>query len=154
MRRPSLRLVLDTNVWLDWLVFHDPSAAPLRAAVAEGRAEIFIDHACETELARVLAYDLGRHSIDAAAQAACLAECRRIARPLQNGKSGSDPDSLGWGLTPIFLPRCADPGDQIFLEAALAARADFLVTKDRALLDLGRRGRAMPFRIVTPDAAA
>jgi len=126
MRRPSLRLVLDTNVWLDWLVFRDPSAA----------------------------YDLGRHSIDAAAQAACLAECRRIARPLQNGKSGSDPDSLGWGLTPIFLPRCADPGDQIFLEAALAARADFLVTKDRALLDLGRRGRAMPFRIVTPDAAA
>ena len=164
MRRPVLRLVLDTNVWLDWLVFRDPSAAPLRTAVAEGRAEIFIDHACETELARVLAYDLGRHSIDAAAQAACLAECRRIARPLQNGKSGSDPDfakqnRLGrfWrnrALTPIFLPRCADPGDQIFLEAALAARADFLVTRDRALLDLGRRGRAMPFRIVTPDAAA
>ena len=63
---------------------------------------------------------------------------------------GSDPDSLGWGLTPNSLPRCTDPGDQIFLEAALAARADFLVTRDRALLDLGRRGRSIPFRIVTP----
>ena len=149
MRRPILRLVLDTNVWLDWLVFGDPSVAPLKSAVADGRAEILIDPACEAELARVLAYDLGRHSLDAAAQAACLAECRRIAR-----KSGSDPDSPGWGLTPVFLPRCADPGDQIFLEAALAARADFLVTKDRALLELGRRGRPVPFRIVTPDAAA
>jgi predicted nucleic acid-binding protein len=134
------RLILDTNVWLDWLVFDDPSLAPLKAAVAERRAEIFIDGSCEAELARVLAYDLGRHSLDAAAQAACLAECRRIARPLQNGKSGSEPD---------FLPRCADPGDQIFLEAALAARADFLVTKDRSLLDLARR--TLPFQIVRPD---
>ena len=143
MQRPLLRLVLDTNIWLDWLVFGEPSLAALKAAVAERRAELFIDAACEAELVRVLAYDLGKHSIDAAAQAACLAECRRLARPV-----GSHPDSPGWGPTPILLPRCADPGDQIFLEAALAARADFLVTRDRALLDLGRRG--LPFRIVTP----
>ena len=140
MQRPLLRLVLDTNIWLDWLVFGEPSLAALKAAVAERRAELFIDAACEAELVRVLAYDLGKHSIDAAAQAACLAECRRLARPV-----GSDPG----GLTPNSLPRCTDPGDQIFLEAALAARADFLVTRDRALLDLGRRG--LPFRIVTPD---
>jgi predicted nucleic acid-binding protein len=50
------------------------------------------------------------------------------------------------------LPRCADPADQIFLEAALAARADFLVTRDRALLELARRNRSMQFRIVTPEA--
>ena len=146
---PLLRLVLDTNVWLDWLVFDEATLAPLKAAVAERRAEIYIDAACEAELERVLAYDLGRHSIDAAARVGCLAECRRIAR-----RVGSDPDSLGWGLTPNSLPRCTDPGDQMFLEAALAARADCLVTKDRALLELGRRGRSIPFRIVTPDAAA
>lgn len=141
------RLVLDTNVWLDWLVFGEPSLAPLKAAVAEGRAEILIDAACEAELERVLAYDLGKHTIDAARQAACLAECRRIAKPM-----GSDPELPGWGLTPNLLPRCPDPGDQIFLEAALTARADYLVTRDRALLDLARRG--LPFRIVTPDGAA
>jgi len=132
-----MRLVLDTNIWLDWLVFDDPAIAPLKAAVAAQHAEIFIDAACEAELARVLAYDLGKHSLDAAAQAACLAECRRIALPLQNGKPADC----------STLPRCADPADQIFLGAALAARADFLVTKDRALLDLARR-RSMPFRIV------
>lgn len=144
-----MRLILDTNVWLDWLLFDDPSVAALKAAVAEGRAEIYIDDSCEAELARVLAYDLGKHSIDPAAQAACLTECRRIAR--KSGNSGSDPDFPGWGLTPnspISLPRCADPGDQIFLEAALAARADFLVTKDRELLALARR--PLPFKIVPP----
>ena len=142
MRRPLLRLVLDTNVWLDWLVFGEPSLAPLKAAVAERRAEIFIDAACAAELERVLAYDLGKHSLDPAAQAACLAECRRIAQPLQDGKPAEC----------ASLPRCTDPADQVFLEAALAARADFLVTKDRALLELGRGKRAIPFRIVTPDA--
>jgi len=133
------RLVLDTNVWLDWLVFGEPSLAPLKAAVAEGRAEILIDAACEAELERVLAYDLGKHSLGAARQAACLAECRRIARRALTPNS------------PNSLPRCPDPDDQIFLDAALAARADCLVTRDRALLDLGRRG--LPFRIVTHDGA-
>jgi len=153
MGRPLLRLILDTNVWLDWLVFGEPSLAPLKAAVAEGRAQILIDAACEAELERVLAYDLGKHTLDAARQAACLAECRRIAKPL-----GSEPESgpacvsrFG-ALTPNSLPRCLDPDDQIFLDAALAARADFLVTRDRALLDLACRG--LPFRIVTPDGAA
>jgi uncharacterized protein len=134
-----LRLVLDTNVWLDLLLFNDASVAPLKAAVAEGRAEIFIDAAGEAELARVLAYDLGKHSIDAQTQAACLAECRRIATPLD--------DIL---IDGTGLPLCADPADQVFLEAAAAARADYLVTKDRELLDLARR--KLPFQIVRPSS--
>jgi putative PIN family toxin of toxin-antitoxin system len=133
-----LILVLDTNVWLDWLVFGDASVAALKAAVAEGRAEIFIDAAGEAELARVLAYDLGKHSIDVEQQAACLAECRRVATPLE--------DILVDGSG---LPLCADPADQVFLEAAAAARADYLVTKDRELLALARR--KLPFQIVRPS---
>ena len=31
------RLVLDTNVWLDWLVFGEPALAPLKAAIADRR---------------------------------------------------------------------------------------------------------------------
>jgi uncharacterized protein len=134
-----LRLVLDTNVWLDLLLFNDASVAPLKAAVAEGRAEIFIDAAGEAELARVLAYDLGKHSIDAQTQAACLAECRRIATPLD--------DIL---IDGTGLPLCVDPADQVFLEAATAARADYLVTKDRELLELGRR--KLPFQVVSPSS--
>jgi putative PIN family toxin of toxin-antitoxin system len=134
-----VKLVLDTNIWLDWLLFDDASVAPLKAAVAVGRAEIFIDAAGEAELARVLAYDLGKHSIDAQKQAACLAECRRIATPLKDIAI----DGTG-------LPLCADPADQVFLEAAAAARADYLVTKDRELLDLARR--KLPFQIVRPSS--
>ncbi len=49
------------------------------------------------------------------------------------------------------LPVCSDPDDQKFLELALACGAAYLVTKDRALLELARRSdRALPFRIVTP----
>jgi len=134
-----VKLVLDTNIWLDWLLFDDASVAPLKAAVAEGRAEIFIDAAGEAELARVLAYDLGRHSIGVDRQAACLAECRRIATPLEDIVV----DRTG-------LPLCADPADQVFLEAAAAARADYLVTKDRELLELARR--KLPFQIVRPSS--
>ena len=142
----KLRLVLDTNVWLDWLVFADPAAAPLRSAVAAGRAEIFIDEACAAELARVLAYPLGRRALDAAAQAACLAECRRLAQPIERQSLQDE------GIN--RLPKCRDPDDQKFLEAAAAARADALITKDEALLELARRKTKPPFRILTPQGFA
>jgi len=133
-----LRLVLDTNIWLDWLVFADPVVIPIRDAVAGARAAVYIDEHCEAELERVLAYDLGKHSIDAAAQASCLAVCRQTALRIE----GIAAEALS------NLPTCRDPDDQKFLEAALAARADFLVTKDQALLELARRVRE--FRILTP----
>jgi len=135
-----VRLVLDTNVWLDWLVFDDPSVAPIRAAVEANRAEVFIDAACEAELERALAYDFGRkRTLDAAGRDACLAECRRVAHRI---------DAAAPEAERARLPACRDPDDQKFLEAALNSRAEFLVTKDRALLDLARR--ALPFRILTP----
>jgi putative PIN family toxin of toxin-antitoxin system len=139
-----LRLVLDTNIWLDWLVFRDPSIAPVRTAVAAGQAQICIDAACHAELERVLAYPLGKRSLDAGARAACLAECRRIALVLEK-TIGEEPRAV--------LPRCRDADDQKVLEAALAARAHCLITKDQALLELARPGkaRALPFRILTPQ---
>jgi putative PIN family toxin of toxin-antitoxin system len=142
--RSRLRVVLDTNVWLDWLVFGDPSAAPIKAAVAAQRAEVFITAACEAELERALGYDFGKNfPVDPAAQGACLAECRRVARRI---------DSPPPEAERAELPACRDKDDQKFLEAALAARAEFLVTKDRALLDLA--ACVAPFRIVTPEEFA
>lgn len=137
-----LRLVLDTHVWLDWLVFADPGIRLLRDAVALGRACIYIDAACDAELARVLAYDLGRHSIPAGAQAAALAEARRIAQRIESALTVAERASL---------PKCRDPDDQKFIECAAAARVDVLVSKDRALLEMNRRRtRALPFRVATP----
>ncbi|MSQ62287.1 MAG: putative toxin-antitoxin system toxin component, PIN family [Betaproteobacteria bacterium] len=135
------RIVLDTNIWLDWLVFNDLSLLYLKKEVFERRAEIFIDAACEAELERVLAYDLARHTLDAAAQGTCLAECRRIARRI---------DAAAPEAERKLLPRCVDPDDQKFLELALAARAECLVTKDHKLLELAHRTKA--FRILNPRA--
>ncbi len=134
-----LRLVLDTNVWLDWLVFAEPAVVPIREAVAAARAAVYIDAACDAELERVLAYDLGKHSLEPWKQAACLAACRHAALRIE---------VVVAQVECALLPRCSDPDDQKFLEAALAAQADYLLTKDQALLELARRERR--FRILTP----
>jgi putative PIN family toxin of toxin-antitoxin system len=141
-----LRLVLDTQIWLDWLVFDDPGIRRLRNAVHLHRAEVYLDAACDAELERVLAYDLGRHSIARPAQERALGEARRLARRVDIALSPHQRAGL---------PRCRDPDDQMFLEAALASRAHVLVTKDRKLLELARRRtRALPFRVRTPAQLA
>ena len=137
-----LRLVLDTNVWLDWLVFEDPDVAPVKAAVAAGRAEVVVDEAVVAELARVLAYRFGARTLTPEAQSKCLAECGRVsARP---GSTVLEPQASP-------LPVCGDPDDQKFLDLAAACGARYLVTRDRDLLELARhRDPVPPFGIVTP----
>jgi putative PIN family toxin of toxin-antitoxin system len=133
----KMRLVIDTQVWLDWLVFDDPSVAGLRAAVASGRAEVLIDAGGLAELERVLAYPL-RRSIDVSA---CLAACREIANFVTH-------ESLE---TVSGLPVCRDPDDQKFVTLAAGARADCLVTRDRELLRL-RRACESWFVVLGPAA--
>ena len=130
------RVVLDTNIWLDWLVFDDPAIAALREAQAAGRIAIVIDEACEAELVQVLAYDLGAHTLDAAAQAACVARCRALATRVSVRTDGS-------------LPACRDPDDQKFVALAAGAGAGVLVSRDQALLELARRVDGL--RIVPPE---
>lgn len=132
----GMKLVLDTQVWLDWLVFDDPCAQPIREAQATGRVEIVIDEACEAELVRVLAYDLGRYSLEPDEQTHCIARCRSVARRVA-------PESPG------ELPRCRDPDDQKFLELAAGAGAQVLVSKDQAVLELAPR--VSRFRILAPE---
>ncbi len=134
-----MRLVLDTNVWIDWLVFDDPAVAPLKAAQREGRAAIVIDDACLRELQSVLAYPEFR--LDDAQKAAYLKEVARCTIRHEHRR-----------LAPVrVLPRCSDPDDQKFLELAYDAGANWLMTKDKALLKLGRkRLQVAGFRAATP----
>lgn len=139
----TVRIVLDTHVWLDWLVFADPRVTPIKTAVAAGALQVVIDERCEAELARVLGYPRHKTTLDAVAQAACLAECRRAATRVTVNE------------IPQRLPRCRDPDDQKFLELAAACGAQVLVTRDQALLELVRRKSApLPFRILTPEQAS
>ena len=140
--RNIARLVLDTNIWLDWLVFDDAGVAPIKEAVARGTANVFMSAPCEVELTRVLGYPLSGRALNADAQAAALAQCRAIARRM-------DDSTERHAIT--ALPRCEDPDDQMFLELARDCRADLLITKDRDLLALAtRKVQPLPFRILTP----
>lgn len=137
-----MRMVLDTNVWLDWLVFADAGIAPIKDAVAQGNARIFISPAGKAELTRVLAYSLSGRALDAQAQAAALSLCLANAHTAYDTAEAHDIAAL---------PRCEDPDDQMFLELARDCRADLLITKDRDLLSLAaRKVRPLPFRILTP----
>jgi putative PIN family toxin of toxin-antitoxin system len=131
----GVKAVLDTQVWLDWLVFDDPSSLPIREAQAAGRVEIVIDEPCEAELVRVLAYDLGRFSLEPSEQTECVARCRSIAKRVPAGSAAE-------------LPRCKDPDDQKFLELAASAGAQVLISKDQAVLELAPR--VTRFRILAP----
>src|SRR5260221_655453 len=90
------RVVLDTHVWLDWLVFEDPGIVPIRNAVGTGRVELYVDALCEEELARVLARGFAKRTLDARAQAECIAQCRRLSKRIDTrlsdgGRAGLPP---------------------------------------------------------------
>lgn len=130
--------MLDTNVWLDLLVFDDPRAERLRAGLASRSLIAVTNGACREEWCRVLGYPQLR-----------IDEARR------SGLVGAYDALTGRvdGLPATPLPRCADPDDQKFLELAAAAGARWLLSRDAALLALARRvERAGLFRIATPDA--
>jgi len=140
--RRIARLVLDTNVWLDWLVFMDAGVTPIKEAVARGNARIFISTTCVEELRRVLGYPLSRFTLDTQAQTAALAQCRAI---VCDAHDCTEPHLIS------ALPRCEDPDDQMFLELARDCHADALITKDRDLLSLATgKATPLPFRIITP----
>jgi len=135
-----LRLVLDTNVWLDLLVFNDASALPIRDAMQKGHVKVVVNQPTYAELERVVAYPLKKNrSLDLDQQIDTLRAVLEMAEP------------VFWQAKPdarAALPRCGDPDDQKFLDLALAARADLLLTKDRELLDLA--DRELPFGILAP----
>ena len=120
-----MRIVLDTNVVLDLVVFGDPGAKALRAAIEAKRVTVLGSAESRAELLRVLAYP--RFRLDDSAQQAALRWVDTHAQSVE-APSAHPP-----------LPRCSDPDDQKFLDLAWAAGADVLVTKDKALLHLARR---------------
>ncbi|UCH47762.1 MAG: putative toxin-antitoxin system toxin component, PIN family [Betaproteobacteria bacterium] len=136
-----MRLVLDSNVWLDWLHFDDPGIAPLKQAKHNGAIEIVIDAACRDELQRVLGYE--RFGLNEAAQHALLGEADRLSTFL---------DDLRYAPAER-LPWCSDPDDIKFLALADACAADWLITKDNALLTKRRRNNSgkTSYRVATPE---
>lgn len=123
--------VVDTQSVLDWLYFRDPACAGWEAARLAGRWHGVASAEMRAELAHVL----GRMFLPActperAAQvlADFDARIRLVEAPV--------PDSLA-------APRCRDRDDQKFIELALARRVRWLVSRDKMVLKLKGRLRAL-----------
>jgi putative PIN family toxin of toxin-antitoxin system len=133
------RIVLDTNVCLDLFVFHDPRWAALLAALESGAVQAVTREDCRAEYLVVLHY---KHlPLDEASRAVSAARFDALITVVAPPASG------------VRLPVCSDRDDQKFLELARDAGATTLITKDKALLKLGRKtANAGMFKIIVPQA--
>lgn len=122
-------LVLDTNIWLDWLVFDDPSVAGVKHASRQAGCRIVATGEMRAELAAVLA---------------------RLARLSRPDRTIDAPWALErFDATVVLCDeaphctalRCHDRDDQMFIDLAVAQRARCLYSKDKALLKLARAAR-------------
>ncbi len=135
----SKPIVIDTNVCLDLFVFRDPRFVPLLAALESGELVAVTRADCRDEYRAVLNYPHLPLDDDSRAQAAQRFDALlRVVAP---------------DARHVRLPVCTDRDDQKFLEIARDADAEVLITKDKALLKLGRRtAREGLFKIMQPEA--
>lgn len=138
------RLVLDTNIVLDCYVFQDAATRALAAAIEARRVHPLIHRYALDELERVLAYPQCRL---AAAQRIIILDRYRGAATAAALPDGFSRDTL---LLPAGFPRCRDLDDEPFLALAYHARADALLTKDKAILKLRRKVRKFGVTILGP----
>ena len=135
---PVPRIVIDTNVCLDLFVFKDPRWAALLAALETGAVEAVTRSDCRDEYNIVLHY---KHlPLDDDSRPLAAARFDQLIKVVAPAESG------------VRLPVCTDRDDQKFLEVARDAQASVLITKDKALLKLGKRlVKGGMFQVVVPE---
>ncbi len=138
------RLVLDTNVMLDLIYWHDPSVAALAQSLQAKRLLALRSRPTMLELFDVLCRTNFAGSTSAAAP--YMKEAYRLTEPiplaleltLAAGQSSS-------------TPRCRDADDQKFLELTVQAGAQALLSKDKLVLKAGKRLRHQGITVCRPD---
>jgi len=119
-------VILDTNAWLDWLVFADPATTRLSQLFEDGNLILPACPSGRGEFIDVIGRDKFR--LDRTQQHEHIARYDRICQLMPNAREAGRHTHL----------RCSDPDDQQFLELAIGANAGWLLTRDRALLKLAR----------------
>jgi len=136
---PAQPIVIDTNVLLDLFVFHDPRWAGLLAAIEAREVDAITRADCRDEYLAVLKYP--HLPLDDDSRLAAAARFDALLRLVTVDSKA------------IRLPVCTDRDDQKFMELARDAGASVLISKDKALLKLGRKtAQAGLFRIMLPEA--
>jgi putative PIN family toxin of toxin-antitoxin system len=135
------RIVLDTNVCLDLLLFEDPRVNLLAEALRSGNVVAVVDEDCRAEWLRVLGYPVLR--LQDPRRSALIDAFDALMQPVSTDANRRD------GKPP---PRCVDPDDQKFLRLAHATGARWLLSRDQHLLVLAARCRRDGlFEILTPQ---
>jgi putative PIN family toxin of toxin-antitoxin system len=116
------RLVLDTNVILDLLVFKDPSTEPIRLMLDAKLVDAVRSEASMLELVDVIQRPIFKLSQQE--QEMILQAWEGVSRLLENTAIESAP----------FI--CRDLDDQIFLDMAYSIRPAVLFSKDLRVLEL------------------
>ena len=135
--RPAI--VIDTQVVMDWLVFHDARVQPLTAAITSGSVRWLVAPAMRDEIRHVLGRGVAaRYAPDLAfIEAQFDAHAQHV--------DAAAPQPLATRLV------CRDPDDQKFIDLALASNARWLISRDKAVLALAKRARPRGLTILTPE---
>jgi uncharacterized protein len=134
-----VKLVLDTNVVMDWLVFEDASLTLMRFALLSGHLTIVTHEVALNELRRVLNYPALK--LDVTRQEDVFTRYR--------AQTSLSDVATDLAELPTGFPRCRDPDDNPFIVLAWNARADALVSKDKAVLKVARKARKFGFRVLS-----
>ena len=136
---------LDTNIVLDWLVFHAPYTEQLQDAVIRQRVTIVTHEPAIDELRRVVTYPQCKLAEEA--QREVLARYERLSHKVDMPAEFTRENLL----LPAGFPRCRDGDDQHFLALAYHASADGLVSKDKLLLKLRKKAARFGVALLTPQ---
>ena len=133
----AARVVIDTNVLLEWLVFRDTRVVDLVRAIEGGAVHWVATAAMRNELAAVLARGFGPRWPVGVGQG--LPNFDRLAVLREARVAG------------LATPRCRDPDDQMFVDLAVTERAASLISRDRAVLALRRRLASFGVAVDSPE---
>lgn len=133
------RLILDTNIVLDLLVFKDPQAQQFQSRLQLPQWQWIATDAMRDELAHVLRYDhlQARMAFYAHSPEAIL--------------TAFDAQVCLVPVAPSVPVRCRDQDDQKFIDLAVAHQAT-LLSKDKQVLKLARRLAKLQAHVFSPIA--
>lgn len=123
---------------MDWLVFAEPSVQPLVQALRAGSLRWIGSPAMRAELLHVLGRGVA---------ASRMPDIPAIDEAFERWCSLVQEAS-----PPAVRLLCRDPDDQMFIDLAIAQRCTWLISRDRAVLALAKRARAVGLTILTPQA--
>ena len=131
--------VLDTNIWLDILLFNDPSVNKLSNLIFKKEILVLSCKQCDDEFSRVLKYkNLG---IEKEKQNYMLRTYKEFVKNIDFVET----------LNSSNIPKCHDSDDQKFINLSCFNHVDWLLTKDKQILKMKKKLGKMKVKVSTVE---